>query len=67
MWKKVSRLYQAKTGVGCDGFHPKSSPGLDKRNKRTNCGVSRECGAEWQVAVTRLHNTVLLESEECHE
>ena len=22
-WKKVSRLYKAETGVGCDGFHPK--------------------------------------------
>ena len=21
--EKVSRLYKAKTGVGCDGFHPK--------------------------------------------
>ena len=24
----TSRLYKAKTGVGCDGFHPKSSSGI---------------------------------------
>ena len=26
----VSRLYKAKTGVGCDGFHPKASLDLTK-------------------------------------
>ena len=30
--EKASKLYKAKTGVGCDGFHPKSSLGFDKRN-----------------------------------
>ena len=34
-WKKVSRLYKAKTGVGCDGFHPKSSPGFAKRGEKS--------------------------------
>ena len=29
---KVSRLYEAKTGVGCDGFHPKVP--LDVTKKR---------------------------------
>ena len=32
--EKVSRLYKAKIGVGCDGFHTKSSSGLEKGNDR---------------------------------
>ena len=32
--EKVSRLYKAKTGVGCDGFHTKVPLDLNKRNKR---------------------------------
>ena len=24
--EKASRLYKAKTGVGCDGFHPEGLP-----------------------------------------
>ena len=27
--EKVSRMYKAKTRVGCDGFPPQGSPGLD--------------------------------------
>ena len=30
---KVSRPYEAKTGVGCDGCHPKSSLGFDIRKR----------------------------------
>ena len=30
-------VYEAKTGVGCDGFHPKVLKDFDKRNKR-RCG-----------------------------
>ena len=51
----TSRLYKAKTGVGCDGVHPKVSPGLDKRNKV-------ESGA-----ATSLHDDVLLDTEECYK
>ena len=29
--EKVSRLYKVKTGVQCDGFHPKVSLGFDRR------------------------------------
>ena len=36
--EKASRLYRAKTGV----IPPKSSAGLDKRDERKSCGVSRE-------------------------
>ena len=41
--EKASRLYKAKTGVGCDGFHTKI-PGPDERNKKRNCGVT---GKRW--------------------
>ena len=37
--EKASRLYQGKTGVGCDGFHPKVPLDLAKKNKRRNRGV----------------------------
>ena len=29
----TSRLYKAKTGVGCDGFHPKVPLGLTKEKR----------------------------------
>ena len=50
--EKASRLYKAKTGVGCDGFHPKSSFGLAKRNERINCGILGHSGTEWLMAAT---------------
>ena len=65
--EKVSRLYKAKTGVGCDGFHPKVLLECDKRNERRNCGIPGEGGAEWEVAATSMHDDVRLDSEECHE
>ena len=46
--EEASRMYKAKTGVGCDGFHPKIPIGLDKWNKRISCGILRAGGAEWQ-------------------
>ena len=65
--ENVSRLYEAKAGVGRDGFHPKVPFGLDKRNKRRNREVSGEGGAEWQMAATTLHDDIFLGPEECHE
>ena len=65
--EKTSRMYKANTGVGCDGFHPQSPWRLDKGNERGTCGILRESGAEWQVAATRSHNDVPLDSEECYE
>ena len=44
---KASKLHKAKTGVGCDGFHPKSSFGLVMRNERRNCLVLGEGGTKW--------------------
>ena len=31
--EKVSRVYKAKTGVGCDGFHPKVHLDLTKETR----------------------------------
>ena len=44
-----SRGYKAKTGAGCDGFHPKVPLHLTKETKRRNCGVLGE-GGEWKMA-----------------
>ena len=60
--KGVNVVQRQKTGVGCDGFHPKV-PWLDKRNKRRNRGVCGESGAEWQMAATSLHDDVFLDAE----
>ena len=60
-FEEASRLYEAKTGVRCDGFHPKVPLDLTTRNKRRNCGVLREGGAP------SLHDDVFLDTEECHE
>ena len=62
--EKATRLYKAKTGVGCDGFHPKVPR---ERNERKSCGVSREGGAEWQMAATILYDHVFLDTEECYK
>ena len=64
--EKGSRLYKAKTGVGCDGFHPKS-PGFDKRNEWRNRGVLGEGGTKWKVAATNMHDDVVLDTEESNE
>ena len=65
--EKVSRLYKAKTGIGCDGFHPKVPLDLTKETREEIVAFLREGGAEWKVAATSMHNDVLLDSEECHE
>ena len=63
----ASRMYRAKTGVGCDGFHPRVPLDLTQENDRRNCGILGESGAEWQMAATSLHTDVLPDPEECHE
>ena len=61
--EKVSRLYKEKTGVGCDGFHPKVPLDLTKeRNERRNSGVLGEGGAEWKMTATSLQDDVPLDS-----
>ena len=37
---KAARACKARTGVGCDDFHSKSSVGLDKRNEERSGGSS---------------------------
>ena len=65
--EKASRLYKAKTGVGCDGFHPKVPLDLTTETERESCGILGEGGTERTMAATSLHDDVLLDSEECHE
>ena len=60
--EKVSRLYNARTGVGCDGFHPKVPLDLTKDTRGNIVEFF-----EWEVAATSMHDDVLLDSEECHE
>ena len=37
---KASRLYKAKTGVGCDGFHPKVPLDLTQETRGENVEFS---------------------------
>ena len=55
---KVSRMYKAKTAVGCDGFLPKVHLDLTKRNERRNCRDLGESGTEWKKAATSLSDDV---------
>ena len=64
---KASRLYKAKTGVGCDGFHPKVPLDSTKGNERRNCRDLGESATKWYMAATSLHDDVLLDSKECHK
>ena len=61
--ERASRMYTAKTGVGCDGFHPKVPVDLTKETTGKNDGIIGESGAEWQMAATSMHNDVLLDSK----
>ena len=60
--EKVSGLYKAKTGVGCDGFHPKVPLDLTKVDEKKSCGILGEGGTQWQMAATSLDDDVLLDS-----
>ena len=57
--EKAWTLYKAKTGVGCDGFHPKVSLDFDKRNKRRSNGILGKVETKWQMTATSLHDVVL--------
>ena len=60
---EIWRLHMGKTGVGCDGFHPKVL--LDLR--RETRGEVVEGGTECETASASLHDNVLPEPEEWHE
>ena len=53
--------------MGCDGCHPKVPADLNERDKRRSGGILGEGGTVWEIAARRLHNDVLLDSEERHE
>ena len=55
---KSVKIVQGKDRSGMRRLPPESSNGLDTRNKRRNCGGSREGGAEWQMAATSLYDDV---------
>ena len=59
--EKALRFYKAKTGGGCDGFHPKVPLDMT-RNDRKSCGILTKGGTERQMAATSLHDDVLLDS-----
>ena len=55
----VSRLHKAKTGLGCDGFHPKVPLDLTKERRGEI--------VEFPEKVEQVHNDVLFDPEEVHE
>ena len=65
--EKASRLYKAKTGVRCDGFHPIVPLECNTRDERNSCGILGEGGTEWQMAATSLHDDVFLDTDESCE
>ena len=65
--EKVSKLYKAKTGVGCDGFHPKVLLDLPEETRGEMVELLEKGGTKWNVAAACLHDDVLLDTEECHE
>ena len=65
--EKVTRLYKAKTGVGCDGFHPKAALDLTKETTGKIVEFLERVEQSGKRAATSLHNDVLLDSEEYHE
>ena len=50
-----------KTGVECDGFHPKVPLDLTQETRKGNCRVPGEGGTEWEMAAASLHDDVLLD------
>ena len=60
--EKATRLYKARTGVGCDGFNPKIPLDVAKETREEIVEFLEKGGAEWQMAATSLHDDVLLDS-----
>ena len=65
--EKAAKSCKAKTGVVCDGFHPKVPLGFDERNKRESGGILGEGRTVWEMATESVHNDVFLESEERYD
>ena len=65
--EKLSKLYKAKTRVGCDGFHSKIPLDLTKETRRETFEFLQkvEQSGKWsQQACTTMF---FFDSEECHE
>ena len=60
---KVSRLYKAKTGVGCDGIHPKVPMDLTKETRGEIVEFLEKVEQSGKMAATSLHDDVLMEME----
>ena len=65
--EEVSRLFKAKTGVGCDGFHPEVPLDLTKETRGEIVEFPEKVEESGKVAATSMQDDVLLDSEECHE
>ena len=65
--EQASRLYKVKTGVGCDGFHPKVPLSLAKETRVEVVELLEKVEQSGKMAATSLHDDVLLDSEECYE
>ena len=65
---KAARAYKAtKTGVGCDGFHPKVPLDLAVATRRQVVEFGERGGAEREMTAASLHNDVLPDPKKCHE
>ena len=65
--EKASRLYKAKTGVACDGFHPKVPLDLTRETRGEIVECLERVEQSGKVAATSLHDDVLFDSKECHD
>ena len=63
----VSRLYKAKKGVGCDGFHPKVFLDLTKETRREIVEFLEKVEQSGKMAAANLCNDVLLDTRECYK
>ena len=64
---EVSRLYKAKTGVECDGFHAKVPLDLASETRGEMVEFLEKVAQSGKWPQQSLHDDVLLDSEECHE
>ena len=65
--EKASRLYKAKAGVGCDGFHPEVPLDLTKERAEVVELTLGKSIAKWKMAATTLHDDFLFDHGECCE
>ena len=64
---KVSRLYKAKTAVGCDGFHPKVHLDLTKETRGEIAEILEKVEQSGKWPQQACPTMFFLDSEECHK